>query len=89
MNLVALQVAIATTGTPQNLPNIPVVNSITVTAKSTNTANVANSASPTETATTGYLLEKGLSVQIPLREGNLNDIWIDGTTADVISVIGS
>lgn len=86
--LVSFQTAVAGTATPQNLPSNPVVNSVTVTAKSTNTANIVIGNSSTVTATTGYILEKGLSVKIDLRAGNTNAIWIVGTAADVISVVG-
>lgn len=86
---VAFQVAITTTGTSQNLPNTPVVNSVTITAKSTNTANVVIGNTSTVTATTGYILEKGLSVKIDLRSGNADSLWIVGTSADVVSVIGA
>lgn len=87
--MLALQVAIVATGVPQNLPNVPVVNSITITAPSANSANVAVSPSPTETATTGYLLAAGASVTVPLRAGNLNAIWIVGTAGNIVSIIGA
>ena len=86
---VAFQVAITTTGTSQNLINTAVVNAVTITAKSTNTANVVIGNSASVTATTGYILEKGLSVTIDLRDSNTDTLWIVGTSADVVSVIGA
>lgn len=85
MGLTAFQVA--ATGTAQNLANNPVLNSVTITAKSTNTANIAIGSSATVSQSTGFLLEKGQSITVPLRSGNTNEIWIEGTAADIISVI--
>lgn len=87
--LVAFQAAIAVTNTAQQLPSNAVVNSVTLTAKSTNTANIVVGNSPSVTATTGYVLEKGLSIRIDLREGNTNSIYIVGTSSDVVSVVGA
>ena len=85
MGLVAFQVA--ATGAAQNLPSNSVNNQVTITAKSTNTANIAIGDSATVSQSNGYLLEKGQSITLTLRSGNTNSIWVEGTAADVISVV--
>lgn len=87
MNLVSLQVTV--TGTAQNLPDNPIQTSVTITAKSTNAGPVSLSANPSVTLANGYLLEKGQSVVIPMRNGNTGQLWAIGTAADVFSVTGS
>jgi hypothetical protein len=87
--IVAFQAAIAATGTPQNLPSNPVVRSVTLTAKSTNTAAIVVGNSPNVTATTGYVLEKGQSITLDAHSGNTNSLWVVGTAADVVSGIGA
>lgn len=86
-NLVAFQVAI--TGSAQQLASNPLVNGVTILAKSTNTANVEITAVTNASTTVGAILEKGTSVFIPLKNGNTNQIFVFGTTSDIISVIGS
>lgn len=86
--LVAFQTEITTTDTSQNLPSYPIIGSVTVEAPSTNTGNVFIGNSPDVTATTGYILEKGLSVKLDLPNGNTDSMWVYGTGSDVISVIG-
>lgn len=88
MNLIAFQAAIATTGTAQNLPSNPVSRSITIRAKETNTQPVAIGNSSTVTAATGFLLEPGASVPVELPGGNTDSLWIVGTAADAVSLIG-
>lgn len=85
MGLTAFQVTL--TGTAQNLPSNTVLNSVIITAKSTNTANVAVGSASTVSASTGYLLEKGESITVPLRSGNTNEVWVEGTAADIVSII--
>ena len=87
MALVTFQVAIVTTGTAQQLPSNSVLNSITLSAKAGNTASVSVGSASTVTSTTGYILAAGATVTIPCRSGNTNEIWIEGTSADVVSVI--
>ena len=87
MNLVSFQVAI--TGSAQQLAANPIVNSVTLTAKSTNTAAIEITAATNSSTTTGYILEKGTSVSIPLKNGNTNQIFVFGTASDVLSVIGA
>lgn len=87
MSVIAFQ--LAATGSAQNLANHPIVSSVTLTAKSTNTANIAVGNASTVSQSTGYLLEKGQSITLALRSGNTNSIWIEGTAADVISVVGT
>lgn len=86
--MIAFQQAVTTTATAQQLPSNAVVNSVTIFAKSTNTANVSVGVSSATSATVGYLLEKGTFLTLPIRAGNTNSIWITGTAADVVSVAG-
>lgn len=87
--VVAFETAIVTTGTAQELPSNPVIHSVTIQAPSTNTANVTIGNNPGVTATTGYSLPKGTSVSIPIRGGNTNSLYIVGTAADVVQVLGA
>lgn len=87
--LIAFQKAIVATGTAQNLPSNPVSRSVTVAAKSTNTADVVIGNSSAVTATTGFILAKGTSVTMDLEGGNTDQIWVVGTSADVVSVTGA
>lgn len=84
-NPFAQQVTIS--GTAAQLNANPVFNSVTLTAKSTNTGNVAIGFSSAVTTGNGYLLEKGNSVTIKVP--NANAIYVVGTASDVLSVIGS
>lgn len=77
------------TGTAQQLPSNPVVRSVTLTAPETNSADVVIGDSQNVTLATGYVLEKGNSVTIPLVNGNTNAAWIVGTAGDVLSVVGA
>lgn len=86
--LFGFQESIAVTNTAQNLPNNPVVRSITIAAPSTNTAAIVLGNAPTVTTTTGYLLEKGDSLTLELHSGNTNSLWVVGTAGDVFSVAG-
>lgn len=87
--VIAFQGVIAATGTAQNLPNNPVWNRITITAKSGNTASIEIGNASTVTTGNGYILAAGQSVVIVLNNGNTNQLWVVGTLADVYSVIGS
>lgn len=87
MNFIAFQAAI--TGAAQQLAANPVRNGVTLTAKSTNTAAIEITAATNTSTTTGYILEKGLSVYVPLPNGNTNQIFVFGTLNDIISVVGS
>jgi hypothetical protein len=89
MNFITLQQSIAATGTAQNLPNNPIVRSVTIHGPSTNTASVVLGNSPAVTSTTGFLLEKGNSVTVDLPGGNTNQLWAVGTAGDSYSVIGA
>ena len=64
-----------------------VFSSVTFTAKSTNTGSVFLGFSSIDSATTGYELEKGQSVT--LRIANTDQVFVFGTAADILSVIGS
>lgn len=87
--IVAFQTAITTTGTAQQLPETPIVRSVTLTASSTNVANIVIGNSPSVTSTTGYVLAKGASVRLDAHAGDLNSLWIIGTAADVVSGLGA
>ena len=87
---VAFQVAVVTTATAQQLPsNLITQGLLMLAAKSGNAANIAIGTSSSVTATTGYLLESGNSAQINLHGSNTNELWIIGTAADVLSVLGN
>ena len=75
------------TATATALANNQVFNTVTFTAKSTNTGAVALGFSSTVTTSTGYLLEKGTSVT--LRIANTDQVYVVGTASDILSVIGS
>lgn len=64
-----------------------VFNTVTFTAKSTNTGIVYLGFSSGVTSSNGYALEKGTSVT--LRIANTNQVFVVGTASDVLSVIGS
>lgn len=86
-NSVVFQVAIAVTGTPQQLPATFLQVGGTLTAGPSNTANISVGPSPTVSATTGYLLAKGASV--PFNGISTNQLWVVGTAADVICFLGN
>jgi hypothetical protein len=87
--LIAFQRTITATGTPQNLPNNPISNSITIHAPSANAASIVLGNSSTVSASTGFVLEKGLSVVLSLPGGNANALWAVGTAGDSFSVVGA
>ena len=64
-----------------------VINSVTISAKSTNTGIAYLGFSSGVTSANGYPLEKGTSVT--LRIANTNQIYVVGTASDVVSTIGS
>lgn len=78
---------VVVSATAQQLAANQVFDSITLTAKSTNTGVVYIGFSSGVTSSNGYALEKGTSVK--MRIANANQIWIIGTASDVFSVIGS
>lgn len=86
-NSVAFQVALTTTGTPQQLPANALQNGGTFKAKTGNSANISIAPSPTVSATTGYLLEAGNTV--PFTGTNTNQLYAVGTSGDVISFLGN
>ncbi len=88
---IAFQTAIASTGTAQQLPANSVNGEglVTLTSKSGNTANIVVGVSSAVTASTGYILVAGASVQLNLKNGNTNQLWVVGTAADEISVLGN
>ena len=80
---------ITATGSAQQLPSHPIITGpITLTAKSGNTAAIAIGTTSAVTGSTGYLLPAGQSVTLNLQSGNTNQLWINGTANDVLSVIG-
>lgn len=90
---VLFQGKIATTGTTQELPANALQNyTLTLTAKSTNTAalSVLNSSTggvAVDGTGAGYILEKGTSLTISVL--NTNALWIAGTSGDIFSGVGS
>lgn len=88
-NVIAFQLSLAATGTAQNLPANPVLRSVTIEAPSANAAAVTIGNSSSVTSSTGYNLDKGQTVSIPLSGGNTNALWVVGTTGDKCSVIGA
>lgn len=89
MQTISFQEIVAVSGTPQQLPSNPVLRSVTVTAPATNSADIVIGSSRNVTLSTGYALEKGQSVTIPLHNGNTDAAWIVGTAGDVLSVVGA
>ena len=79
--------ALILSGSAQQLNSNPVFVNVTITAKSTNTGNIAIGFSNAITTSNSYLLEKGQSITIYVP--NANAIWVNGTTSDILSVIGS
>lgn len=87
-NLIVIQEAIAVTGTAQNLPNNPVNKSVTIHILTGGaTVYFGNSAAVTDS--TGFALEPGDSVEVPLAGGNTNQLWATGTSGSSFSVIGA
>ena len=86
-NSVAFQVSIASSATPQQLPSWALVNGGTLAAKTGNTAAISISPNPAVIATTGFLLGAGL--QVPFSGQNTNQLWITGTSGDVLSFLGN
>ena len=88
--LIAFQLTL--TGSAQNLTAWPVKNGITVINNSaSNTVTVGNS-STTATSGGAVLNDTGTqsnSVYIPLPGGNTNQIWVNGTTGQAVSIIGT
>ena len=87
----AFQVTIAASATPQVLPNNPFKGKITLLAKSGNTASIEIGTAASVTTSTGAILEKGTSAIISAEgsNSNTNNIYIVGTSGDVLSVIGA
>jgi hypothetical protein len=69
------------------LASNPVFNQVTLTAKSTNTGIVYVGLSSSTSSANGYALEKGASVTVKV--ANANQLFVIGTAADILSVIGS
>ena len=88
-NLIAFQATIATTGAPQNLPDNPVVRSVTINAPATNSSAVVIGNVPDLTADTGFILDAGQSITLALPGGNTEALWAIGTAGDVFSIVGT
>lgn len=86
--LIAFEQAIASTGVAQQLPDNPITRSITVSAPSTNSADVVLGNAGV-TSSTGFHLVAGTTFTLEFPNGNTNSIYAIGTAADVYSVIGS
>jgi len=81
----------AMTGSAVQLQTNTLINGVIITAKSTNTANVLLGGSGVTTTAdgsgNGYILEPGASVSYA--GNNTNTLYAIGTSADVISFLGS
>ena len=86
-NSVAFQVAITSTGVPQQLPATVLQNGGTLAAKTGNTAAISISPNPAVSSTTGFLL--GAGQQAPFSGNNTAQLWVVGTAADVLSFLGN
>ena len=62
---------------------------MTIAAPETNSADIYIGNAPSVTTSSGYALEKGESVTVPLANGNTNALWVVGTADDVLSVAGA
>lgn len=79
-------------GAPQQLPSNSLPNGLILTAKSTNSGSVivgtSNAVTTTEDGTgNGTILEKGGSLSWAV--SNTNQLWVIGTSGDVLSYSGS
>ena len=75
------------TATATHLPASPVLNQVTLTAKSTNSGVVYLGFSASVTSSNGYALEKGTSVTLKVADNS--SIYVVGTASDILSTIGS
>lgn len=92
---VTVQGKITTTGTTQQLASNPgQYRGVTLVAKSTNTAAIgvtvsaAAGSGAVDGTGTGYILEKGTSVNI-LGLNDTNAIFLTGTSGDIFSLLAS
>ena len=86
MTLISFQLTIS--GSAQQLASNRVNTSVTLTAKSTNTASIEVGNSSAVSTSNSFILEKGQSITLPLANGNTNSIYVIGTANDILSVIG-
>lgn len=86
------QAKIAVTSTAVQLTSQALSNGIIITAKSTNAANIVIGSSSSVTTTSdgtgnGYILAAGATVSAAILNPNL--LYINGTSGDIVSWIGS
>lgn len=85
------QTVIAATGTAVQLSSNPLVNGVVVSANTSNTASIIVGLSGVTNITNGsgngYVLAPGASIGIAV--ANTNSLWINGTSGDVVSFVGS
>lgn len=85
------QAKIAVTNTAVQLTSQALSNGIIITAKASNTASIEIGSSNVNTTTdgtgNGYILSAGATVSAAILNPNL--LWINGTSGDVVSWIGS
>lgn len=86
-NTVAFQIALTTTATAQQLPANALQLGGTFKAKTGNTAAISISPAPGVSATSGFLLEAGATVEFA--GNNTDQLYVVGTAADVISFLGN
>jgi hypothetical protein len=76
------------TGSPQQLPANYVSQSVTIAASNASTNTTLVSANATPVAGNSATLVNGQTITLNLREGNTNQIWVNGTAGDKVSVAG-
>ena len=85
------QATIAVTGTAVQLPSNRLTNGFIIPAKSTNSANITiGGSSVTNTVDgtgNGYILAAGASMS--MAQHNTNLVYINGTSGDIVSFLGS
>ena len=85
------QAKIASTGVAVQLPANPLLNGVIVTALSTNSATIEiGTSGVTNTVDgtgNGYILAAGASISWAVTD--VSDLWINGTSGDIVSFAGS
>jgi hypothetical protein len=87
---ITFQATIASTGVPQALPNNSLIKGGMFAAKTgNNAAGIAIGNGATDSATTGYLLLPATNTPFIPFQRNTNSFYIEGTSGDVLSFLGS
>jgi hypothetical protein len=85
-------VTVAATGTPQQLPSVPLVgqyipSTLATPAGNTASINISISTTGAGAAATSFVMKAG--TQVPVAVTNTNQLFIQGTAGDQISFIGA